>query len=220
MAGGQPMAMMWIRMPGQSWAGATASFVAMWTVMMVAMMLPSLVPMLHRYRQAIGDVGARRTGLLTALVAFGYFAVWSALGAVIFPFGALLAGAEQRLPAPAHMVPIAAGIVVVIAGLAQLTEWKARHVMWDRDALAHVRAMSADVGTALHHGLCLGVHCTYCCAGLTASLLALGVMDLRVMAVGTAAITAERLAPNRVRVARAVGVMGVGAGLLLIARAV
>jgi predicted metal-binding membrane protein len=51
-------------------------------------------------------------------------------------------------------------------------------------------------------------------------LLSLGVMDLRVMAVVTAAITAERLAPAGARVARAIGVVGIVAGTLLIARAV
>jgi predicted metal-binding membrane protein len=126
MAGGAAMSTMWMRMAGQSWTGAMASFVATWTVMMVAMMLPSLVPMLSRYRQAIGMNGAGRLDVLTLVVAIGYFAAWSALG----------------------------------------------------------------------------------------------VMDLRVMAVVTAAITAERLAPAGARVARAIGVVGIVAGTLLIARAV
>jgi predicted metal-binding membrane protein len=46
-----------------------------------------------------------------------------------------------------------------------------------------------------------------------AILLVIGVMDLRVMAVVTAAITVERLAPVGERVARAIGVVAVGAGL-------
>jgi predicted metal-binding membrane protein len=40
-------------------ARAAASFLGMWVVMMVAMMLPSLVPMLWRYRQAVGRAGRR-----------------------------------------------------------------------------------------------------------------------------------------------------------------
>ena len=52
MPGGWTMSMAWMRMPGQTWPGAAASFLGMWVVMMVAMMLPSLVPMLWRYRQA------------------------------------------------------------------------------------------------------------------------------------------------------------------------
>jgi predicted metal-binding membrane protein len=50
-------------------------------------------------------------------------------------------------------------------------------------------------------------------------LLVIGVMDLRAMAVVTAANTVERLAPARERVARAIGIIVMGAGLFLIARA-
>jgi predicted metal-binding membrane protein len=50
-------------------------------------------------------------------------------------------------------------------------------------------------------------------------LMAIGVMDLRAMAVVTAAITAERLAPAGERIARSIGVVLVAAGLFLIVRA-
>src|SRR3989454_11700177 len=73
MPGGWTMSMAWMRMPGQTWPGAAASFLGMWVVMMVAMMLPSLVPMLWRYRQAVGRTGETRLGRLTALVGVGYF---------------------------------------------------------------------------------------------------------------------------------------------------
>ena len=53
MPGGWTMSMAWMRMPGQTWTGAAVSFLGMWVVMMVAMMLPSLAPMLWRYRQAV-----------------------------------------------------------------------------------------------------------------------------------------------------------------------
>src|SRR5262249_60069203 len=53
MPGGWTMSMAWMRMPGQTWPAAAASFMAMWILMMVAMMLPSLVPMLSRYRRAV-----------------------------------------------------------------------------------------------------------------------------------------------------------------------
>src|ERR687898_1880971 len=57
MPGGWTMSMAWMRMPGQTWPGAAASFLVMWVVMMVAMMLPSLTPMLWRYRRAVGRTG-------------------------------------------------------------------------------------------------------------------------------------------------------------------
>ena len=52
MPGGWTMSMAWMRMPEQTWAGGLASLLGMWVVMMVAMMLPSLVPMLLHYREA------------------------------------------------------------------------------------------------------------------------------------------------------------------------
>ena len=76
MPGGWTMSMAWMRMPGQTWPGAAASFLGMWAVMMVAMMLPSLVPMLWRYRQAVGRTGETRLNRLTRTRGRGYFSVW------------------------------------------------------------------------------------------------------------------------------------------------
>ncbi len=78
MPGGWTMSMVWTPMCGQTWLGAAASFLGMWVVMMVAMMLPSLVPMLWRYRQAVGGTSGTRLDLLTALVGVVYFLVWTA----------------------------------------------------------------------------------------------------------------------------------------------
>src|SRR6516162_1248095 len=220
MPGDWTMSMAWMRMPGQTWAGAAASFLGMWVVMMVAMMLPSVVPMLWRYRQAVGRTGERRLGRLTALVGVGYFLVWTVFGMAAFPLGVTLAAIEMQQPALARAVPIAAGGVVLVAGALQFTAWKAHHLASCREAPGHGCTLPADAGTAWRHGLRLGLHCSSGCAGLTAVLLVIGVMDLRAMAVVTAAITVERLAPAGDRVARAIGAGVVGAGLLLIARAV
>jgi len=192
------------------------SFLGMWVVMMVAMMLPSLAPMLWRYRQSVGGGGETRLGRLTALVGVAYFFVWIAFGMTVFPLGVALAAVEMQLPALARAVPIAVGVVVVVAGALQFTAWKAHHLACCRETPRCGR-LRADAGTAWRHGLRLGLHCSYCCAGLTAILLVIGVMDLRAMAAVTAASTVERLAGERV--ARAIGAVAVGAGLFLIARA-
>jgi predicted metal-binding membrane protein len=219
MPGGWTMSMAWMRMPGQTWPGAAASFLGMWVVMMVAMMLPSLVPMLWRYRQAVGGTGEMHLGRLTALVGMGYFFIWTVFGMAAFPLGVALAAVEMQQPALARVVPIAVGVVVLIAGSLQLTEWKARHLASCREAPGRGRTLPTDAGTAWRHGLRLGLHCSQCCAGLMAILLVIGVMDLRAMAVVTAAITVERLASAGERVARAIGAVVVGAGVFLIAHA-
>lgn len=217
MPGGWMLSMAWMPMCEQGWLGATVSFIGMWVVMMVAMMLPSLAPMLWRYRQAVGMAGKARADGLTAVVGLGYFFVWTLLGIAIFAAGAALAEALQQLPALARAMPMASGMLVLLAGALQFSQWKARHLACCRAAPAG--GLPADLGTAWRHGLRLGRHCSYSCAGPTAILLALGVMDLRAMAVVMAAITAERLAPAGERIARALGAMSAGAGLFLILRA-
>jgi predicted metal-binding membrane protein len=218
MPGGWTMSMAWMPMPGQTWLGAAASFVAMWLVMMVAMMLPSLVPALWRYRQTVRSTGETRQSWLTAVMAMGYFFVWTLCGAAIFPLGATLAEIEMQRPTLARVVPIAVGVVVVIAGALQFSAWKALHLACCREASRRQRRLPTDAATSWRHGLRLGLHCIYGCAGFTAILLVTGIMDLRVMALVTAAITAERLAPSGERAARAIGIAVVGVGLLLIAR--
>ena len=220
MPGGWTMSMAWMRMPGQTWPGAAASFLGMWVAMMVAMMVPSLVPMLRGYREAVGGTSARHLGALTAIVGAGYFFVWTVFGMAVFPLGATLAKLEMQQPALARAVPIAAGVVVLIAGALQFSAWKARHLACCREASAFARAgASARYGETWRHGLRLGLHCSHCCAGPMAILLAMGVMDLRAMAVVAVAITVERLAPAGEHIARAIGVVVIGAGLFLTARA-
>ncbi|MFM0360092.1 DUF2182 domain-containing protein [Paraburkholderia sediminicola] len=223
MPGGWTMSAAWMPMCGQTWPGLAASFLGMWVVMMVAMMLPSLVPMLWRYREAVSGTGVTGLGWLTVRVGVGYFFVWTAFGMAAFPLGVALAALEMQQPALARAVPLAVGVIVLIAGALQFTAWKARRLACCRETPGHclmLPASPADAATAWRHGLRLGLHCSYCCAGLTTVLFVAGVMDLRVMAAVTAAITVERLAPRGERVARVIGGGIVGAGMLLIVRAV
>src|SRR3954462_2772761 len=76
MPGGWNMSMTWMRMPGQSWPAALASFLGMWSVMMVGMMLPAIAPVLRGCRPGIA-----------ARMAAAYFAVWILFGAVVYPLG-------------------------------------------------------------------------------------------------------------------------------------
>ena len=220
MPGGWTMSMAWMRMPGQTWLNAAATFAGMWTVMMVAMMLPSLTPMLWRYRQSLGGAAAAYLGRLTALAGVAYCLVWAALGMVAFALGVALTTAEMRLPVLALGVPIATGVVIVTAGALQFTAWKSRHLACCRTVPGPGRTLPADAATAWRHGLRLGLHCIHCCANLTAILLVIGVMDLHAMAVVAAAITLERLAPDGERAARALGAAMVVLGLLVSARAI
>lgn len=219
MPGEWTMSMTWMRMPEQTWLGAAGLFLGMWIVMMVAMMLPSLVPMLWRYRQSVARTSAVPLGWLTSLVGLGYYFVWTLFGMGAYLLGVALAAVAMRNPALAHAVPLTIGIVVLLSGALQFTAWKAYQLTCCRTVPGRGYTLPADVGRAWRHGLRLGLHCSRCCAGLMTTLLVIGIMDLRAMLVVAAAITLERIAPAGERIPQAIGALIVGAGLFLIARA-
>ena len=220
MPGGWTMSMMWMRMPGHTWGEATALFLAMWVAMMAAMMLPSQVPVLWRYRHAVRWRGESRLGFLTLVAGLGYFFVWALFGLAVFPLGAALAAVEMEHPALARAVPVTAGAVIVIAGALQFTSWKTHHLARCRETPAGGGIIPANARTAWREGMQFGFRCSLSCANLTAILLVIGVMDLRAMSLVTAAITAERLTPAGQRVAQVTGAVVVVTGLLLITRVI
>lgn len=219
MPGGWTLSNAWTRMCGQTWSYSASSFLGMWMLMMVAMMLPSFAPVLWRYRESFGRVSATRRAWLTTLMGAGYFSVWMAFGIVAYAVGVALAALELQWPVLARAVPIAGALVVLGGGALQLTAWKAHHLACCRSAPARDGISPVRASTVLQCGMRHGLHCAYCCAGLTAILLVIGIMDLRMMALVKAAITAERLLPDGERVARGVGVVVVGAGVWLFMRA-
>lgn len=155
-----------------------------WTAMMLAMMVPSLIPMLARYRRSVHGARGMRLHGLTGLAALGYFTFWAAAGVVLY-----LLAAQMTMPAR--------WALLMVAGAVQLSAWK-------RNQLAHCRAQGgcghhAPGGglAALRHGLRLGVHCGLCCGNLMLALVAVGAMNPLAMLAAAAAISGERLVPAR-----------------------
>ena len=214
---GPAPAMAWTRMPGQGWIAAAVRFLGLWAVMTAAMMLPALLPMLRRYRRAIHAMAGPRLHRLTALASLAYWCVWIAPGAAVFCLGMLLARMEMRWPALIRAAPLAAALVLLAAAALQFSDWKRRYLA--RCRRAPVRCLRATDDAAWRHGLRMGLDCVRSCAGLTAVLVVLGSMDLRVMAGVTAAVSLERLAPRDLRVAQVVGIALIAAGLLQLLRA-
>jgi predicted metal-binding membrane protein len=187
----------------------------MWTLMMIAMMLPALTPMLARYREALRQESAARRAALTLHVAAGYFTIWTLLGLGLFPIGQWMAETIADMPHLARPLSVSAALVVLAAGALQFTAWKARQIACCRHSL-DCGCVAPTGHAAWRHGLRIGLRCVSCCSGLTAVLLAVGVMDVLAMAWVTLAISAERLIPDA-RVTRAVGValLSTGAAMLL-----
>jgi predicted metal-binding membrane protein len=220
MPGGWTMSMAWMRMPGQSWPRAAAAFAGMWGVMMVAMMLPVLAPKLMEYRVALRSVDSAHRNRLAMQFALAYFGVWMLAGVALYPLGLLLNAAAMELPAMSRAVPWIAGISVIVAGALQFTNWKTRELDCCRVTFGSRQSLpgttKAGTAQAWRQGMTLGAHCVQCCAGPTALLLVLGVMDLRAMALVTALIAIERLAPAAQRVARGLGALLIGTGLWML----
>jgi predicted metal-binding membrane protein len=153
--------------------GAFGFFVSTWTVMMVAMMLPSAAPALLSHRGA-------------PQVTAGYLWAWAASGLVAY--GLLEAG---RASAPHffawhHAGRWAAVTVLALAAGYELTPVK-------RVCLARCRRRSQHADRPLLAGVGQGAWCLACCAGLMAALFALGAMSLVWMVVVSAAIAAQKL---------------------------
>jgi predicted metal-binding membrane protein len=216
MPGGWRMSMMWMRMPGQSWPAAAAVFVLMWAAMMVAMMLPSTLPMLLLYRRVVAFRAERHLGGKMVLVGVGYFAVWTLFGAAAYALGIAMTQAAMRWLAVSRAMPLLVGAALIVAGIYQLTPWKTACLAHCRDPLTYV----ADHihGGAFRFGAHHGAFCAACCWGLMLIQLALGVMNLWVMVGVAAAIAAEKLLPRGFRVAQALGIVAIAGGALLIVR--
>jgi predicted metal-binding membrane protein len=204
MPGGWTMSMAWMRMPGQSWAGAIAIFLGMWMVMTVAMMLPVVSPVLLRHRCECGRSAAS--------VALGYFSAWMLAGLALYPLGVGAAALAMRIEVLSTAMPLIAGAAFLAVGASQLTSWKSRQL---EDC-----ARLPPGGSPVQRGWRLGWRCVACCAGPTALLVICGVMDLRVMTVVAAGIALERLAPRAQQWARVSGCISVTIGLLIFARVV
>ena len=155
----------------------------------------------------------------TLRVAGGYFAVWALAGLLAFLPGVAFATVAMQVPAAERALPLAAALTTLLAGLWQLSAWKTRQLACCRETVDCCRPPRASAAAAWRHGTDLGLRCLRCCAPLTALLFVMGVMDPGAMALVTLAISLERLAPRGERIARVIGVMMVGAGLLGAVRA-
>jgi predicted metal-binding membrane protein len=180
MPGGWTMSTLWLPMCGQSWLVAAAGFIGTWAAMMVPMMLPLAVQPLWRYRTTL----ERRAFLLTAAACLAWAATWTAFGLPVYVAGAAVARALLDMPALARMMPVMAAVVGVAGAAWHLAAWRRRPLH---------RTLPGPPGcvAALRHGARLGGHCVRRCAGLTAALLAAGIMERSTMACAFVLVVAE-----------------------------
>jgi predicted metal-binding membrane protein len=187
---------------------------AMWTVMMVAMMVPAVTPTVlmftrlnrsrHDERTPYGETG----GFLG-----GYLVLWAvfSLMAGVAQWALQSAGLIGDGMAPASNV--LGGSLLVAAGVYQWTPLKNACLRHCRSPLSFLMTRWKD-GTAgaFWMGLEHGSYCVACCWLLMLLLFVAGVMNLVWMAAMTALVLIEKLAPASARVARMSGALFAGWG--------
>ncbi len=213
MPGGWRMSMAWMPMGG--WGAATIMFAFMWLAMMVAMMLPSTLPLVLLFRRVQIFRGAAHPAVLSALLVAGYFLAWSGFGVLAYAGGVLLTQLSMQSGAVSRSVPIIANLGLVLAGVFQLTAWKQACLRHCRDPLL-LLAGHAESGWrgALRLGLHHGAFCVACCWALMLVQLVIGVMNLTVMAAIALVIAMEKLLARGPLLARATGALIAAAGIV------
>jgi predicted metal-binding membrane protein len=182
--------------------------------MMVAMMLPSALPMLLLYRRAAAFRGEARLGVRTLAVGTGYFLVWALFGVLAYAGGEAISRSVMTWHVLSRMVPLAAGMALLSAGIYQLTPWKSACLKHCRDPVLLVaHHLHGGWRGALRLGIHHGVFCAACCWGLMIIQLILGTMNLTVMAAVALIIALEKMLPRGEVVARMTGYAAVLGGV-------
>jgi predicted metal-binding membrane protein len=192
---------------------ALGSFVVMWTVMMAAMMFPSVIPVVLAFATFSRSRGESAT-LAATLFVLGYLVVWGALGVPAHWLLVAVAGLRDATPRLAAFLPALGGVMLIACGLYQLTPLK--------DAcLNHCRVPHLFLGHHWRDGLggafLLGAHhglyCAGCCASLMVVLMVVGLMNMVWMVGLSIVIYLEKIVPRGSLVVRAAGVALCAAGV-------
>lgn len=186
----------------------------MWAVMMVAMMVPSVSPLVLVFagaedREAGGSVWALLSGYL---VAWGGFSVVATLVQWALHRAALLS------PMMMGTSSLLGGLLLIGAGAFQLTPLKHACLAQCRSPVGFLMShWRPGRRGALVMGLKHGVYCVGCCWMLMALLFVAGVMNLLWVAAIAAFVLVERVAPRGDLVGRAAGVVLIAGGIALLA---
>lgn len=200
-------------------------FLAIWAVGMVAMMFPSLVPMVYAMRvsarKSMGEIETPaglqrlRVHLQSTLFILGYVAVWALVGGAFNVAIAILS--RVKLPISLGSVGIWGGLILIGTGLYQFSRFKQRALMKCRSPMGFIlsRWKNGNVGAGVM-GADYGWFCTGCCWVLMLGLLTVGNMSMPLMGIFSMIIFAEKVAPFGEAISKLVGASFVTFGLILL----
>jgi predicted metal-binding membrane protein len=183
-------------MDGGPWTalGTGAWFSGVWVVMMAAMMFPSVAPTVALYSKLKHTRAFGAPFLFTS----GYLLVWSAVGLLAYMLSRLGAQLFGDVFARDHAGRWAAGGILLMAALYELTPFKDICLRKCRSPLGFLLGSWKDgLSGAVRMGARHGAWCVGCCWALMASLFALGVMSVVWMAVVAGLVAFEKLIPSR-----------------------
>lgn len=187
-------------------------FMSMWTTMMVAMMFPTVAPIVALHRMVMRRRGAGVTR--TIVFGLGYLTVWASLGVVPL----LLLHGFRSVTGPSAGLGRVAGVVLVLAGAYQFSRWKDTCLRACRSPLTFLATHDFGSGNAgaLRVGVTHGLYCAGCCWALMAVLFVVGLMNLTWMAVIAAVFLAEKTWRHGVALTKVVGVAVVLLGVAVV----
>ncbi|HZT10093.1 MAG TPA: DUF2182 domain-containing protein [Actinomycetota bacterium] len=170
-----------------------AAFLALWVVMMTAMMFPSVAPMVVMWIRSVSarpTRGARMAGVAGFLC--GYLVAWAGFGLLAY---VVLIATDRLVDASPPTLKWAGAGIFLLAGIYQLTPLKQaclRHCRSPIGSLFHYASFKGparDLRVGMHHGF----YCVGCCWGLMIVLVAVGAMNIAVMAALAAVILVEKV---------------------------
>jgi predicted metal-binding membrane protein len=178
-----------------------AALVVMWSLMMLAMMLPSVAPAVLLYAR-VREIRSRDADIAQTWVFLsGYATVW-------LLFSIVAAAAQQLLTGPSMALDnrLADGVMLLVAGLYQVSPLKSACVRQCRSPAQFIsRHWQPGWDGAIWLGMRHGAYCVGCCWLLMALLFVGGIMNLLWIAGLTLLVAIEKLAPRGALFGRAVG---------------
>lgn len=205
-----------LTMPMSAWSAVNwlAVFI-MWAVMMAAMMLPSATPMVLCF----ATLNRRRSeGARTLLFVAAYLALWIAFSGAATVTQWALQSVGWVSPMIVSLSSALSGGLLLIAGLFQFSRLKRACLRACRSPLGFLMSdWREGLWGAWRMGMRHGLYCLGCCWALMILLFVGGAMNLLWIAALTGLVTIEKLAPNGELIARVLGGVMIGVGVVRLA---
>lgn len=203
----------------QAWSPADLALLwVMWSVMMVAMMLPSAAPMILLFSSVQRQrVEQARPYAPTGVFVVGYLCVWAVYSAAAALLQWRLHEAALLSPAMAGAGGALGGALLLAAGIYQLTPLKASCLGACRSPISFLSTEWREgLNGAFVMGLRHGTICVGCCWAVMTLLFVAGVMNLLWVAALAAFVMAEKVLPSAPWLPRAAGAAMLAAAALLL----